>query len=155
MRAGDELPGIPKAPNLEGRGSAWSLPEASLQVLELLPQDARQAVPEHRVVLLDGADLRPPFPGIDREHGGEVVPVHVEALEVERLRGRDGADRGFGSTRPPGDPLADPGEHPAVLAVAGPEEAALGALAEPVHEEDLRELGGVGCVADLQPVPEV
>src|SRR5205814_7510456 len=115
----------PNAPHLEGRDSARSLPEASLQVLELLPQDAGQAVPEHRVVLLDRADLSLPFASVDREEGGEVVRIDVEALEVERLGDRDETDRGFGSIRRPGDPLADPRNHPAVLAVAGPQEATL------------------------------
>src|SRR5436305_1232599 len=42
-RGGNVVREVPRVPNLEGRGSAWSLPEASLQVVELLPQDAGMA----------------------------------------------------------------------------------------------------------------
>ena len=49
----------------------------------------------------------------------------------------------------------DPLEHAAVLAEAGPEELAVVVLAEPVDEEDPRQLRRVASRADLQPVAEV
>ena len=49
----------------------------------------------------------------------------------------------------------DPREHAAVLAVARPEELAVGVLAEPVDVEELRQLRLVGRFADAQPVREV
>ena len=48
----------------------------------------------------------------------------------------------------------DPGQHARVLAVAGPQELAVLALAEPVDVEDPRQLGALAA-ADLQPVAEV
>ena len=50
------------------------------------------------------------------------------------------ADRGVARRGGVGAAVEHPREHPAVLAVAGPEELAVGALAEPVHVEELRQL---------------
>ena len=80
----------------------------------------------------------------------------VGALGVDLARRRDAADRGLDrlalAVAAPEDPLEDAD----VLAEAGPDELAVVVLAEPVDDEDLRQLRRVRCSrADLQPVGEV
>ena len=76
--------------------------------------------------------------------------------EVDVLGERDVADRGLVGLDLALDALADPLEDAAVVAKARPHEAAVFALAEPVHEVDLRELRRIGRGAlHLQPVLEV
>ena len=76
--------------------------------------------------------------------------------EVDVVGERDVADRGLVGLDLALDALADPLEDAAVVAEARPHEAAVVALAEPVHEVDLRKLRRVGRGAlHLQPVLEV
>ena len=70
-------------------------------------------------------------------------------------RCRHVADRGLDRLGLALDALDDPLEHPAVLAEARPQEAAVVVAAEPVDVEDLRQLGGVVLLADRDPVVEV
>ena len=74
---------------------------------------------------------------------------HVEPV-VSRSRPSVGseADRRLDGLGLAGHALEHPLEHPAVLAEPGPQEAAVVVLAEPVDEEDLRQLVGVGVLAD-------
>ena len=65
------------------------------------------------------------------------------------------ADRGLDRGGLAVDPLDDPLQHPAVLAEARPQEAAVVVAAEPVDVEDPRQLGGVVVLADGDPVVEV
>ena len=81
---------------------------------------------------------------------------HVEAVDVDGVEGRDSADRRVDGGRLVGDAVEDPLEHAGVLAVAGPEELAVGVLAEPVDVEDLGQGVAVGSFrADAEPVREV
>ena len=71
-------------------------------------------------------------------------PRDVEPVGVERVGRGQVADGGLDGLGIAGDPLEHPLQDPAVLAVARPEEAAVLVAAEPVDEEDLRQLAGVG-----------
>ena len=67
-----------------------------------------------------------------------------QARGVERRSGRMAADRavlGLGAAL---QTLYNPLQHPSVVAVARPDEAAVLVLAEPVDEVDARQLGWVG-----------
>jgi len=95
--------------------------------LELLPQDAGQAVPSIRVVA-------PSMENLVRHSAAStesrVVRSSRSTSRPSRLSA-PGAGRGrsgLGSIRRPGDPLADPGNHPAVPRIAGPKEATSGLL---------------------------
>src|SRR5581483_4220207 len=77
-----------------------------------------------------------------------------ETGRVDRARRRHVADRSVDTPAAATDSLDHPLEHAAVVAVAGPEELAVGALAEPVHPEQLRELRALAAT-DRQPVGEV
>ena len=79
------------------------------------------------------------------------VVVKVDVLELRQV-----ADGGLLSGDLAVDALADPLENAAVVAEARPHEAAVVALAEPVHEVDLRKLGRIGGgTLHLEPVLEV
>src|SRR3546814_14730212 len=73
------------------------------------------------------------------EHGS----VDVEALGVERLRGRHQADGRLDRVGLAVEALEHPLEHPAVVTEAGPQERAVLAPAEPVDPEQLGQLGAV------------
>ena len=109
------------------------------------------------VVLLDRAGARSRQSCSSTDSSSSSVPGgEVEARRC-RSRRRVGTRPMAVSTRAGRRPhaLEDPLEHAAVLAVAGPEELAVGVLAEPVDVEDLRQLRRVGRLADRQPVREV
>ena len=65
------------------------------------------------------------------------------------------ADRGLDRLGLALHALDDPLEHPAVLAEAGPQEAAVLVATEPVDVEDARHLRGVVLLAHVDPVAEV
>ena len=69
--------------------------------------------------------------------------------------GRDVADRGLLGRSLAVDALDDPLQHPAVLAEARPQEAAVLVTTEPVDVEDARQLRGVVLLANSDPVVEV
>ena len=77
---------------------------------------------------------------------GEAIPVHVFVV-------RGPADGGFLALGAAANTIDYPLEDAHVLAVTGPEEVAVGVLAEPVDVEDAG--GGFELALHLQPVPEV
>ncbi len=84
--------------------------------------------------------------------------LRCRGLVVSRPSGPTGgmtADRRLHGRAVTGAAREHPGQHARVLAVAGPQEAPVGVLAEPVDVEDLRQLRRIGCSPDLQPVGEV
>ena len=72
------------------------------------------------------------------------VGRHVEPVGVDGALAGDEADRRLDGVALAADPLEDPLEDPAVVAVSGPQPAAVLALAEPVDVEDLGELVRIG-----------
>jgi len=129
--------------------------EASLEVIDRVVQCLRQAVTEASEVLANQRDLRLPVGVVDLEQFVKVGVGHVETIEVQRILGWDEADRGVGRITSASNPLEDPLEHAAVLAIARPEPLAIGVFPEPVDLEDLRELVGIAGGANLEPVTEV
>src|SRR6185312_4603683 len=117
-----------------------SLGEAVLQSVELIFDAGGQLLADELEPLLDQRDLLAPLLGVHRQRGVDVVSVDVEPLEVEVLGGGHDADRRGLAVRLALDALDDPLEHPAVLAEARPQKAAVLAATEPVDEEHLRHL---------------
>ena len=108
----------------------------------------------------DRGDFLLPAVNVDLEDFLEVLFDNLElagvVVKVDILELRQVADGGLLSGDLAVDALADPLEDAAVVAEARPHEAAVVALAEPVHEVDLRELGRIGGGAlHLEPVLEV
>src|SRR5215212_2896341 len=99
------------------------------------------AVAEAVVEVLDVGDLLAPALHVDPEQLGHPGVVEAEAVGVEGVGGGQQADRGRHGVSVARHPLEDPLQHPAVVTEAGPQELAVGVLAEPVDEEDLREPG--------------
>ncbi len=96
------------------------------------PIAAGQPVAELGVELADQGHLGPPPVGVDPQQFVHVVTRHAEAVGVDGVDRRDRPDRGLDRRRLVGDAVEDPLEHPGVLAVAGPQELAVGdVLAEP------------------------
>uniref|UniRef100_A0A182JJF7 Uncharacterized protein n=1 Tax=Anopheles atroparvus TaxID=41427 RepID=A0A182JJF7_ANOAO len=127
---------------------------AFLQLLELGGDLLRQIVGHLVVVvLLDLVHL--PQPEVLR-NGEQLALVHrtAEAIEVQGALGRDAANRRFPVAVGIIDAVQDPLENAAVLAEAGPEELAVGVLAEPVDVEDLGRVatGDAGTLLHAQPV---
>ena len=113
-------------------------PRRSSRSLDLLAKLGGQMVAELGEVLADQGHLGAPFVGVHGEQFLHVTGRHVEpartSIDVGVGHVADGCGDGLAA---PGAALEDPLEHPAVLAVAGPEPLAVGALAEPVDVEDL------------------
>ena len=116
------------------------------------------------VVLVVGSanrsDFLLPAVDVDLEDFLEVFLDNLElagvVVKVDILELRQVTDSGLLSGDLAVDTLADPLENAAVVAEARPHEAAIFALAEPVHEVDLRKLGRIGGGAlHLEPVLEV
>ncbi len=76
-----------------------------------------------------------------RNSSVEIVGADVETGDVDLVGARQHADGRLVSGGRPGDPLEHPLQDAAVLAVTGPQEATVLVAAEPVDEEDLRQLG--------------
>ena len=141
----------PRVVELPGRGSRGPrLPagpgllsaQALLQRVELARELRRQVV-EFREVLAELGQLGPPLVDVHAQQLGHVLigdvqPVGVDALAAD---GRDHADRGLAACAVARAAGEHPREHARVLAVAGPQEAAVLVLAEPVDVEDLRQHG--------------
>src|SRR5680860_1205016 len=102
---------------------------------ELGQQRRRNAAAELIEVLLRHVALLGPGFVVDPEQLLDVALGQVEPVEVERIRGREQPDRGVNGIRLALDPAYDPLDHARVLAEAGPDEAAVLTLAEPVHLE--------------------
>src|SRR5436190_1254104 len=83
-----------------------------------------------------------------------VLLVEGEAVRVQSTGRRQEPDGRLDGAAAARDPLEHPLEHAAVVAEARPQELAVGVLAEPVDEEDLRQLGAL-ALADAQPVRPV
>src|SRR5690349_15220978 len=131
--------------------------QAGFQGVQLGPQDAGQLVAEPLEPLDDLRDLRAPLVGVDAQGGLDVAGVGVEAGQVERAGSGHRADRAVDRFAGTFDAFHDPLQDARVLTEAGPEEPAVVAAPEPVHVEDLGQLGRVaaGALAHLYPVPEV
>src|SRR5207302_10174578 len=117
--------------------------EAPLELLELLAHLGRQPVPESGVVLVDLWQLLLPRLWIDLEQLGHRLIGDVQAGPVDPAfaRGRNEPDRGLIRLGLALATAEDPGQHPRVLAEAGPQKPAVVVLAEPVDVEDLRQPG--------------
>src|SRR5262245_27322919 len=111
-----------------------------------------QAITELGEELADVLGLLAPVFARHREEIAHHGVSHLEPAGVDAARGGQQPDGRLGSG---GAILAardDPLEHAQILAEAGPDEAAVLVLAEPVHVEDL---GGLGDGRPhVQPVPE-
>src|SRR6266702_3709085 len=129
--------------------------EAFHEVLVQFPEPGRQVPVETAEELGDVLRLQLPGLGVHREQQVQVGPADVQAVQVQRARRGQVADRGPGRGRGTGQPLDDPFQHPDVLAEARPDELALRVLAEPVDVEQPRQLGRVGLLAEREPVREV
>ena len=92
---------------------------------------------------------------MDREQIVNLGRREIEAIEVERARCRQQANRGLDCLCVAVESVDDPLEHPRVLAVPRPDVVAIGVLAEPVHLEDARQLLGGSEPADSEPVTPV
>ncbi len=82
---------------------------------------------------------------------GGLREVHAGPLDV--LVAGHPADGALDGKAPAVNAVDDPFEHPHVVAESGPDELALGVLAEPVDAEDAGRVGD--APADVQPVGEV
>src|SRR4051812_28158979 len=112
------------------------LAQALLQRVQLSRHRVRQPVPELLEELADGRDLLLPLLDVDAEDLLETVGLDVEAVGIERRRGRHPADRRVPRLGGVVAAAEDPLEDARVLAEARPQEAAgLEVLAEPVDVE--------------------
>src|SRR4051812_6279417 len=132
-----------------------ALRQPVLEDLQLVPHGAGQLVAELLEPLGDLRDLLAPLVLVDGEGLVDLLGGHVQTRDVERVRRGDVPDRGLLRRGGALEALDDPLEHPAVLAEARPQEAAVLVAAEPVHVEDARQLDGVVLLAGLHPVAEV
>ena len=112
------------------------------------------------VALADGLDFLDPAGLVDLEDflevGGNDFELTLVVRKVDILLEREVADSRLGGLNLAVDTVADPLENAAVVAEAGPHEATVVALAEPVDEVDLRKLRSVGAgTLHLEPVLEV
>src|SRR5690606_24802442 len=118
------------------------------QSLELGLQRRGHPAVERVEELLCEVGLAGPGLRIDREELREVVLADVQAFEVEVFGAGQAADRAFHGSGIALDATDDPLEHARVVAEARPEEAAVGALAEPVDLEDARSTVEAQLLAD-------
>ena len=112
------------------------------------------------VALADGLDFLDPAGLVDLEDflevGGNDFELTLVVRKVDILLEREVTDSRLGGLNLAVDTVADPLENAAVVAEAGPHEATVVALAEPVDEVDLRKLRSVGAgTLHLEPVLEV
>ena len=96
-----------------------------------------------------------PAGNVHREQLFEVVGGQVQAGQVERIGGRQVPDGRFLRLARAFGAFANPFEHAAVFAIAGPEPPATAVLAEPVHEINLWQLAAVGALRERKPVREI
>src|SRR5260370_29937905 len=83
-------------------------------------------------------ELLLPLGRVDAKRTLDRFAAGLEAAEIEVPQTRHEADRRLHRARATGRAVDDPLEHAHVLAVARPQVAPVVALAEPVHQEDLR-----------------
>src|SRR5690606_28744726 len=121
-----------------GGDAAVRLPDLLGQAVELLE------------VLLAEADLLLPARHVDAEHGVEVVGADLQTLEEQLLLGGQDPDRRTPTLDLAGAVLHQPHERAQVLAVAGPQEAAVVTLLEPVDVGEDRLV--LRSPDDLEPV---
>ena len=81
--------------------------------------------------------------------------AHVQAAQVHGLEGWDETDCGFLCVRGALDAFHGPLQHAGVVTEARPGETAVGGAAEPVNQEDLRQVGFAVVLGDGVPVVEV
>src|SRR5436190_1847452 len=122
-----------------------------------LGQLGRQAVLELAEQFVVQREFARPRVAVDAADERVTSRVEVEARPVEVAVARRHAERvrlAGGRTL---DALDDPAQHAHVLAVAGPDELAVGTLPEPVDAEDLRQLRARAGQdsAEVEPVLEV
>ena len=102
-------------------------------------QRSRRMAAERIEITADSGDFVDPGLGIDVKQRVERVIVDVQTLEMKITPAWHETDRCLLRVRSALAATDDPFEHSQVVAEAGPEELAVGALAEPVHVEDLRQ----------------
>src|SRR5262245_16261609 len=100
-------------------------------------------------MLLDLRELGLDGFGVDLDQEAHVIGADLAALGVDLSLRRDAADGRVDGLALALDAAEDPLEHPDVVAEPGPDEVPLVVLAEPVDEEDLRELRPL-ALRDLQ-----
>src|SRR5713226_6456963 len=122
-------------------------------LLVLLTQRRREVAAELPEEIADRIEFRSPVSGLHAEQLLHGLRADVQAFQFQRLGRRyetdGGLDRGGFSL----DALQNPLQHANVLAIARPQELAVGATAKPVDVEDSRRVGDLA--AHRQPVAEV
>src|SRR5215472_18095410 len=112
--------------------------EPSFGAVQLREQRPRQMPAVGVEIFAQIRNFLAPQRGIDREQRRERLRREVESAQVE-VRGEwQTADGGVAGARAAGTALEHPGEHPQVLAKAGPEVLAVGVATEPVDVVDAR-----------------
>src|SRR4051794_2732748 len=132
------MSGIATRSYAERRGSAGIQP--LLQRSELCLDLTREPIAEPSEVLLQLRQLLAQLIQIDLEEVLQAAVPELQAIRVDVLRSRHPADRAVEGVDVTVTAAEDPLEHAAVLAEAGPDEVAVGVLAEPVDEKDPRHL---------------
>src|SRR3978361_1274485 len=151
-RKGPSIAGIPGLLRLL---AGEKLGEAGLQRVELVLDAGGQLVADELEPLLDQRQFLAPLGRVDRQRLGPVAALEFEPAQAQVLGRRHDTDRGVLTAGLVFDAVDDPLEHPAVLAEARPQEAAVFIATEPVDEEHLWQLGVVGVLAQVAPVREV
>ncbi|MNQ64064.1 hypothetical protein D3C85_784680 [compost metagenome] len=121
----------------------------------LAPQGLGQALAE---LLVEGGDqgrFLGPDVGVDVQQDLQIGVRQAQTRQVQRVLGRHATDRGVHGLSLAVQTLDDPLQHAGVVAKARPDELAVLVLAEPVDEEETRQLRRVGLLAQLQPVAEI
>src|SRR5690606_22561566 len=99
-------------------GPAGSVGQALLEVLELVLHRLRQPLADELEVAVDELDLVAPRVLVDRQELLDGLPVQVQPGQVERVRGRDVADRRLDRIGGARHALEHPLEDPAVVTEA-------------------------------------
>ncbi len=144
---------LARQPVADFAGCAATIPDRVCDALLLGLELCRHARAERIEIVADSGDFAAPVLRIDIEQRFERVIAELEPVTAKIALARHEADRrlfGLGGAVAAAD---DPFEHAQVVAVAGPEELAVGALAEPVDVEDLRQLRA--RLVEREPVREV
>ena len=139
------LPVNRRASVLRARRQADKSGEVGFEGVDGDGELGRELVAERGVVLADLGDRRPPA-AASTTAARRGRRRRCRGRRVERVRSPAAADRRVDRLGLAVDPLEDPLEDAAVLAEAGPQEAAVLVAAEPVDEEDPRQLGRIGVL---------
>ncbi len=102
------------------------LAQTLLEPVDLGGQLGGQFVAEGGEVLPDEGNLGPPLVRVHRQQLGHVLVGHGQPVGVDGPGGGDVADGRVHGVAPAAHPLEDPLEHTGVLAVPGPQPAAVG-----------------------------